>query len=130
MIGPQMFREFFQDIIREEAAFLDRAIYHLDGPGAIRHLDALCEIKEIDAIQWVPGEGQPPMSDWIGLLKQIQEKGKGLHINCASHEVRPIVESLRPEGVIICTGTESPEAADALVKEVASICASDSSLCG
>ncbi len=26
--------------------------FHLDGPGALKHLDALLELDELDAVQW------------------------------------------------------------------------------
>jgi len=116
LVGPDMFREFFQDITRREAEHLDKAIYHWDGPGAIPHRDALCEIKEVDMIQWVPGSGQKPMSEWIDLLKSVQERGKGLWIGCGAHEVEPIMRELKPEGVIIRCATGSPEEARELVR--------------
>lgn len=41
LISPMMYREFFLPGIMEECRFLDRSVYHLDGPGALRHLDAV-----------------------------------------------------------------------------------------
>ncbi len=48
-----MFEEVFLPGIIEECSFYERTIYHLAGPGALKHLDSLLEIKELDAIQWV-----------------------------------------------------------------------------
>ena len=49
-------------------------MYHLDGVGAIRHLDALLEIEELDAVQWTPGVGQPQGGDpcWYDLYRRIR----------------------------------------------------------
>lgn len=58
LISPKMYREFFLPGIMEECCFLDRSIYHLDGPGALRHLDAILDIPELNAVQWVPGAGR------------------------------------------------------------------------
>ena len=124
MVGPDMFREFFQEMTRQEAAHLDRSIYHWDGPGAIPHMEALCEIEELDMLQWTPGSGQKPMAEWIDLLKDVQDRGKGLWIGCGAHEVEPIMKQLKPEGVIIQCGAGSPEEARELVKNTERICSS------
>jgi hypothetical protein len=36
---------------------------NLDGPGTLPHLEDILGISEIDAIQWVPGAGDPPLID-------------------------------------------------------------------
>jgi hypothetical protein len=81
----------------------------------VRHLDLLLETPEIHAIQWVPGAGALPMTRWIPLLQQIQDGGKSQWVGCRPDEVRPIIEALRPEGVMINTSTSSEgEARDLL----------------
>ena len=69
MISPKNFRRFVQPYIRQQCQWLDYSLYHLDGVGAIRHLDALLEIEELDALQWTPGVGQPQGGDpcWYDL---------------------------------------------------------------
>ncbi len=57
MISTPMFEEFFLSGIQEECRFYSKCIYHLDGPGSLRNLDALLSIPEIDAVQWVPEPG-------------------------------------------------------------------------
>ncbi|MDD5705188.1 MAG: hypothetical protein PHR35_04640 [Kiritimatiellae bacterium] len=76
MISPQMFREFVVPYLAREIRRLDAVEYHLDGPYAIRHLDALCEIEGLDVIQWVPGAGQE-QKDWNELFDRIDAFGKG-----------------------------------------------------
>lgn len=76
MISPEMFREFGIPYIREETEHLDAAECHLDGPGAVKHLPALCEIEGVDLIQWVPGAGNEG-KDWSGLFRQFDQFGKG-----------------------------------------------------
>lgn len=77
MINPEMFREFAVPYLREEMRRLDAADYHLDGPGAIGHLEALCEIDELDVIQWQPGAGNAENQDWSWLYRRIDSLGKG-----------------------------------------------------
>lgn len=122
MVSPDMFREFFQEMTRREAAYLDRSIYHWDGPGAIPDKEPLCEIEQLDMLQWTPGAGQKPMAEWVGLLKDVQDRGKGLWISCGDDEVQRIMKRLKPEGVIIQCGAASPEEARELVKNTERIC--------
>ncbi len=77
MISPAMYREFEVPYLRQEMARLDAAEYHLDGPGAIKHLPALCEIEELDIVQWVPGSGFGEAQDWTWLYDRIDQLGKG-----------------------------------------------------
>lgn len=115
MISPEMFREFFLEDLWEQAQWLDHSIYHLDGPGAIRHLDLLLDIPELDAIQWVPGAGAPPMSQWIPLLKRIQKANKGVHISVDPGEIEIILNELSPRGLFIQTYANTVEEADRIV---------------
>ncbi len=117
MISPEMFREFCLREFEILTEVLDYTVYHLDGPGVIQHVDALLELPRLNAIQWTPGDGQPPMAEWLPLLQRIQAGGKGLFLYCQPDEVSVLLDNLRPEGIIICTWAASPSAADALVEE-------------
>ena len=54
MIGRDMFREFALPCLEDEASRWDAVAYHLDGPQAAHHLDALCAMPGIGVIQYVP----------------------------------------------------------------------------
>jgi 5-methyltetrahydrofolate--homocysteine methyltransferase len=76
MISPEMFERFVRPELVASAARLDNAFYHLDGPGQLPHLDSLLAADEIKGIQWIPGDGQPPMCEWPDVYKRIQAAGK------------------------------------------------------
>jgi hypothetical protein len=118
MISPHMFEEFFVSALRQQTEWVERSIYHLDGPGAICQLDLLLALPRLNGIQWVPGAGQAPMSEWISLLRRIQDGGKLLELTCESWEVMRLFEALEPQGVLIHTRCNSPADANALVAEV------------
>lgn len=80
MIGPDMFREFCLDDTTACVNHLDRSLYHLDGPGAVKHLSELLAIKRLDCIQWIQGAGNPPPSRWLPMLQQIQAGGKSVQL--------------------------------------------------
>ena len=54
MISPAMFERFVLPSLAKVAHVIGRAVYHLDGPGEIQHLDMLLSLPEVHAIQWVP----------------------------------------------------------------------------
>jgi len=65
MISPKMYEEFVAPEIQTIARHLDNVVYHLDGPDAVKHLDIILDIPEIDAIQWVPGPKTLPGPDFL-----------------------------------------------------------------
>ena len=116
MISNDMFRDFFLPHIRRQTEWVARSVYHLDGPGAVRHLDSLLELPRLTAIQWVPGAGAAPMTEWIPLLKRIQDAGKRIFIDCRDHEVEPLLTQLRPEGLLLSTRSVSVERGKEILK--------------
>lgn len=116
MISRAMFRRFVMPELQTRARWLTNAFYHLDGPGAIHHLEALCDIPEIKGIQWVAGSGQPDPIEWIPLLQRIQAGGKLLHISLSPGDVERALDNLRPEGLFLNTWCGSIEEAEGLLK--------------
>lgn len=113
LVSEADFEEFIIPELMEEINFLDASIYHLDGPGALRHLDRLLKIEKLKGIQWVYGAGQPTARYWIDILKKIQDTGKLIHISIEPSDLKPLCEALKPEGVyFICNCTSESEAKD------------------
>ena len=115
-----MFNEFFLPGIRRECAFYERSIYHLDGPGALRHLDALLDIPELDAVQWVCGAGNEGYHKWVNVYRRIQKARTGIQMMCDIRELDMIFETLRPEGVWFSSisGIKDRETAEYAVKRI------------
>ncbi|MDP6449171.1 MAG: trimethylamine corrinoid protein 2 [Lentisphaeria bacterium] len=85
MMSPKQFTEFVQDSLRKQCRRLDNSLYHLDGPDAIKHVDALMEIEELDALQWTCGAGQPDGGSecWYPIYEKVRTANKSLHISLA-----------------------------------------------
>ena len=122
LISPDQFRESFLHELEVQCDALDNAIFHLDGPDAVRSLPVLAGLLDVNrpgsalrAIQWVPGAGGGAMTKWIPLLKEIQSLGAGLHVACSPGEVEQLLRELSSRGLFINTGTRTSEEADALV---------------
>ena len=119
MVSPKMFEEAILPSIVREMRWLDRNLFHLDGPGALRHLDALLALPELNGVQWVYGAGRGSASDWIDVYKRIQAAGKCIQLNAQSIEdAKTVMEHLRPEGVWVTVGGYPRAEAEAFVKWV------------
>jgi 5-methyltetrahydrofolate--homocysteine methyltransferase len=83
LISPNQFREFIIPSLRAQCKQLDNSLYHLDGPDAIKHLDALMEIDELKALQWTPGAGRPDGTNrkWYPIYEKVRNAGKSLWIS-------------------------------------------------
>lgn len=75
--GPAMFKTFAQPSLESFCQDTSNTFYHLDGPGALRHLDSLLSLKELKGIQWVPGAGETrPWDEWAHVIRRIRDAGK------------------------------------------------------
>jgi hypothetical protein len=121
VLSPDLFRRF---IVPEIERYLDvntYGVYHWDGPDALKHLDALLEIPRLRAIQWTPGEGQPPTSSarWLPYFRRIQDAGKCLVLPIVNaHEVETLLSTLSSRGLFLKVWAPSEQAAKKLVEEV------------
>lgn len=119
MISAQAFEDLFIPGIIRECRHMHRCLYHLDGPQALRFLDRLLEIPEIQAIQWMPGAGHEGWANWIEVYQRIQNRGKAMEIHSVPVNDLPLLfRSLRPEGVWISSlkGITTRQEADAALK--------------
>ena len=115
LIGPRQFRAVLLADIARQAATVGRAVFHLDGPDAARHIDALLEVAEIQAIQFTPGVGTPSALAWVDMFRKIQGHKKSVLIICPADEVLGMCEALNPEGLAILVDTSlSPDEMDNL----------------
>ncbi|MEX0777908.1 MAG: hypothetical protein WD042_19575 [Phycisphaeraceae bacterium] len=101
LIGPHEFESLCLPDIARQAAAAGRAVFHLDGPGAARHIDALLDVPQLDAIQFTPGAGTPSTLPWIDMFRQVQQRGKSLLVFTPADEVLTLARELNPRGLAI-----------------------------
>ena len=120
MISPKDFQETTLPCTAYECSRLERSIFHLDGPGALRHLDALLALKDLDGIQWTYGAGKGPARNWIDVYKRIQAAGKCMEIHIADNDdVKAIMENIRPNGVwMLMPRAMRRDEADSLIRDM------------
>lgn len=99
MVGPEHARELVLPRILEEIAPMRRSVFHLDGPDALRHLDLLLDIPQLDAVQWVWGAGHGPASRWIDAYRRIRQAGKSIHLLAQTPEdALAVLQTVGPRG--------------------------------
>ena len=116
MISPQMFNEFFLPALEQQTEWVERSIFHLDGPGELVNLDTLLSLPTLDGIQWIPARKR--VTEWIPLLQQIQQAGKLLTMGCRPWEVDRLLSELKPEGLMLDVSCGSVGEAEALLDMV------------
>lgn len=124
MISPAMFEEFAVPALRRQCAWLDRSLFHLDGPRCICHLDHLLAMPELDAVQWTPGAGQPGAGDakWYDLYRRILNAGKSVQIlYISAEEAKNIVKTFGVKGVFLGVKVKSEKEADEVTAWVESM---------
>jgi len=116
MISGEMFDEFVVPEVEAQARHVAYSLYHLDGPDAARHADALLRIPELNGIQWQRGANGGPTLRWLPLLKKIQEAGKLIMVDGSPEEVMELGQALQPEGLMLATACPTDAEARDLVR--------------
>jgi hypothetical protein len=104
MFSPKMYRQFVVPSLSAQCEWLDHSLYHLDGTQAVKHLDALLEIKALDAIEWTPQAGIETGGNprWYDMYRRILGAGKSVQVvNVEPHEVLPLLDAIGRKGVYI-----------------------------
>lgn len=122
LVSVDMAREHIEPTFDIENRGVERIIFHLDGPGALRHLDWLLERDDLHAIQWVYGEGNGPAMRWLDVYRRILDAGKSIQVLAASPaDALEVVDALGSHGVwITVCDIETGAEAENLLLEVES----------
>lgn len=100
-LSPAHFRRFVMPELEALTRWARYSMYHLDGPGAVHQLDALLELPELDAVQWIRGDGGGEALDWLPLMQRVQAGGKLLYTECPPADLRVLLETLNPHRLLV-----------------------------
>lgn len=109
LLNPALFRKFVLPALEEEAQYLDRSCFHLDGPDALNHLEDILSITRLDAVQWVSGAGNKPQIEWPEVLHRIQKAGKIIILHLSALDVKRIHGEYAPDLLVYDVSAETPE---------------------
>lgn len=122
LIGPRQFEALCLPDIARQTDAVPRSIFHLDGPDAARHIDALLTVESLDAVQFTPGAGTPSTLPWLDMFQRIQASGRSVLIMVHDlSEIPTLLDQLRPEGLaLFIDASVSPEQLDTAMVQVCS----------
>jgi hypothetical protein len=111
MLSPLMFVEFEVASLRDQAGHYDAVAYHLDGPGAIKHMETICTIPGIKAIQYVPVP-QEKAEDVEALHDRVDGLGMAYVRNADPAMIKPLWAKSRTRRMVIHTRFHSRREAE------------------
>jgi 5-methyltetrahydrofolate--homocysteine methyltransferase len=118
MISGEMFDEFIMPEVEAQVASADYTMYHLDGPCAAHHADALLKVDKLDGFQWQKGANGGATLDWIPLLQKMQKGGKRIMVDGSPDEVVELSDTLAPEGLLLIVNVPDEQSAQELMNRI------------
>ncbi len=119
LVSPAQFERFCLPYIEREARQAKYNVFHLDGRGVARHIDAILSLPQIQAIQLVQGVAEDePILQWVPLIQKIQKAGRSVVIGIQLDELQSFMDAVPPEGIYM-TLSASPELQKDVIAAVA-----------
>ncbi|HWP40233.1 MAG TPA: hypothetical protein VNL70_04860 [Tepidisphaeraceae bacterium] len=121
MFSPQMFAEFVVPYLREQCAYLDWSMFHVDGAQALVHLDLLLQIQDLDAIEFTPDPKSPGGGEahWYELYRRILGAGKSVWVaNLRKEQVIPLLDAIGGRGVYLSVNGIDEAAGEELARAI------------
>ena len=127
MISPKQFEKFVLPSLDKVSTAVGETIYHLDGPGQIRHLNMLLSLKHVHAIQWVPLPTLPKPDGYfdqnfidemsIDFYRRVLAAGKKVVLyGIVPNQIQKLFDIMgSSDGFFIQTYTPTRKAADEMV---------------
>jgi hypothetical protein len=88
---------------------MEYPLYHLDGIGALPHLDMLLELPNLRAIQWVPGAGKERLAQWYDVIRKILGARKSVQVFAQVDEVDDLIANVGTRGLLISVSGSEEE---------------------
>jgi hypothetical protein len=120
MISQAFFIKFGLPILQREVRTMTHNIFHLDGKGVARHLEAILGVPQVHALQWVQGVGDDsPIMQWVPFLKDLQERGVPTIVDLSMNELGAFMAVMKAQGLFLWIATDSEEEELAILNRVA-----------
>ena len=94
LMSPTQFEQFIIPSLKKQCDRIDYTMYHLDGSDAVRHLDCIMTLENLNALQWTPGAGKPDGGDegWYSIYDKVKDADKSLWISMDQGGVDRFIE--------------------------------------
>ena len=119
MISLEFFEKFGLPILEREVKTMSHNIFHVDGKGVAKHLDAILSVPEVHAIQWVQGVGEDlPIMQWVPFIKDIQAKGVPIIVDLSIDELEGFMDEMSPKGLFLWVASENEEQELEIIRKI------------
>ncbi len=119
MISEEDYIEFGLPILQEEVKTMTHNVFHVDGLGVARHIDAILSVPEVKCIQWVQGMGDDyPIMQHLDFIRKVQSKNRGIIVDLAKEDLDEFMACMKPDNIFFWIATESEEEELAIMKKV------------
>jgi hypothetical protein len=123
LISPVFFEEFALPVLQREVKTMTHNIFHVDGKGIARHLEAILSVPEVHAIQWVQGVGDDyPIMQWVPFIKAVQSRGVPVIVDLSPSDLDDFIDAMDPHGLFLWVATASEEEELEILKRIQAWC--------
>ena len=110
LISEKFFREFGLPILELETKSMTHNIFHIDGYGVAKHLDAILSVPEVHALQWVQGVGDNyPIMQWVPLIKEMRSRGMPVIVDLSVEDLDNFIAVMDPRGLFLWVAVEDEQ---------------------
>lgn len=121
MISEETFQEFALPVIIRESREFRHNIFHVDGKGVARHVDALLDVDTIQAYQWVQGVGlDRPIMQSLDFIRKVQNKMRGVVVDLQTDELEPFIREMSPQGIYLSINESDVEVQRTILRRLES----------
>jgi len=119
LISQQFFNEFGLPILQYETKTMTHNIFHVDGQGVAKHLEAILSVPDIHALQWVQGVGDDyPIMQWISFIKDLQARSIPVIVDLSMEDLDDFMDAMDPKGLFLWVATDSEQEEIAILNRV------------
>lgn len=108
LISPKFFERFGVPVLQEEVKTMTHNVFHVDGHGVAKNIDAILNVPEVHAIQWVQGMGTDyPIMQWVPFIKELQSRGVPVVVDLDKGDLKAFMAEMDPIGLFLWVATEN-----------------------
>lgn len=119
LISPRFFERFGLPVLQNEVKTMTHNVFHVDGRGVAKNMDAILSVPEVHAIQWVQGMGDDyPIMQWVPFIKDLQSRGVPVVVDLRVEDLEVFMAEMDPKGLFLWVATENEEEELEILKHV------------
>jgi hypothetical protein len=119
LISPRFFERFGLPVLQNEVKTMTHNVFHVDGRGVAKNMDAILSVPEVHAIQWVQGMGDDyPIMQWVPFIKGLQSRGVPVVVDLRVEDLEVFMAEMDPKGLFLWVATENGEEELEILKHV------------